>query len=187
MAEKWILVIDDDTANLTMANSMLSAEGMRVSCVKSGEAAVKFLKINKPDLILLDVHMPGMDGFETLAAIRGGQGAEENFSGHTEGFAVSEASNSPVIFLTADDDSDTETRGLQAGAMDFIKKPFVPDVLLLRVNHAIELTCLQADLAHEVEEKTKEVLAQTRKLTRLSTQVVMAPSDCSFWRSHRAE
>ncbi len=53
----------------------------------------------------------------------------------------------PVIFLTSDDDSDTETRGLEAGAMDFIKKPFIPDVLLQRINHIIELTRLQADLA----------------------------------------
>ncbi len=66
--KSWILVIDDDTSNLTMANSILSAEGMRVSCVKSGSSAVKFLNSNRPDLILLDVHMTGMDGFETMAA-----------------------------------------------------------------------------------------------------------------------
>ncbi len=149
MEEKRILVIDDDAANLTMANKILSQANMRVSCVKSGETALKFLQANKPDLILLDVHMPGMDGFATLAAIR-------------------ETDNQcPVIFLTADDDNETETRGLKAGAMDFIKKPFVPEVLLLRVNHAIDLTRLQEDL-------TREVLAQTKKLTRLSTQIVMA-------------
>ncbi len=157
MDEKWILVIDDDTANLTMANNILSDAGIRVSCVKSGRMAVKFLQFNKPDLILLDVHMPEMDGFETLAAIRGTNGIS----------GVPETAEIPVIFLTADDDNDTETRGLQAGAMDFIRKPFVPDVLLLRVNHAIELTRLQEDLE-------QEVLAQTKKLTNLSTQIVMA-------------
>ncbi len=168
MVEKRILVIDDDTANLTMANNILSAAGMRVSCVKSGEMAVRFLQTNKPDLILLDVHMPGMDGFETLSAIRGKGGSKTDRSSDPE------VSDIPVIFLTADDDSDTETRGLRAGAMDFIRKPFVPDVLLLRVNHAIDLTRLQADLAHEVEKKTQEVMAQTQKLSRLSTQAVMA-------------
>ncbi len=165
MEEKWILVIDDDAANLKMANTILSTAGMRVSCVKSGEMAVKFLQANKPDLILLDVHMPKMDGFETLAAIRETHGSKADPAG---------TSDIPVIFLTADDDNDTETRGLQAGAMDFIRKPFVPDILLLRVNHAIELTRLQADLEYKVKEKTQEVLAQTQKLTRLSTQAVMA-------------
>ena len=168
MADKWILVVDDDTANLTVANNILSEAGMRVSCVKSGAQAVKFLQSNKPDLILLDVHMPEMNGFETLAAIR---------QNRVSGSGVSEVLNNndiPVVFLTADDDSETETKGLRAGAMDFIRKPFVPDVLLLRVNHAIDLTRMQADLEREVDVKTQEVIAQSKKLTRLSTQVVMA-------------
>ena len=139
----WILVVDDNTSNLTMANRILSEEGMRVSCVKSGEAAVKFLQFNRPDLILLDVHMPEMDGFETIAAIR----------------ADSATAGIPVIFLTADDDSETEKAGLQAGAMDFLKKPFVPEVLLFRVRHTVELTRLQADLDRQVEEKTQEITA----------------------------
>ena len=168
MSDKWILVVDDDTANLTVANNILSEAGMRVSCVKSGAQAVKFLQSNKPDLILLDVHMPEMNGFETLAAIR---------QNRVSGSGVSEVLNNndiPVVFLTADDDSETETKGLRAGAMDFIRKPFVPDVLLLRVNHAIDLTRMQADLEREVDVKTQEVIAQSKKLTRLSTQVVMA-------------
>lgn len=53
----WILVVDDDTANLRMASRILSAEQMRVSCLKSGEDALAFLQANRPDLILLDVHM----------------------------------------------------------------------------------------------------------------------------------
>ncbi len=156
----WILVVDDNASNLVMANRILGDEGMRVSCVKSGEAAVKFLKFNRPDLILLDVHMPEMDGFETLSAIR------------------SDASTAdiPVIFLTADDDSETEQKGLQAGAMDFLKKPFVPEVLLLRVKHTVELTRLQADLEREVLEKTREVTAQSDKLKRISMQIVKALS-----------
>ena len=168
MSDKWILVVDDDTANLTVANNILSEAGMRVSCVKSGAQAVKFQQSNKPDLILLDVHMPEMNGFETLAAIR---------QNRVSGSGVSEVLNNndiPVVFLTADDDSETETKGLRAGAMDFIRKPFVPDVLLLRVNHAIDLTRMQADLEREVDVKTQEVIAQSKKLTRLSTQVVMA-------------
>ena len=156
----WILVVDDDAANLTMANSILGGEGMRVSCVKSGESALKFLRANKPDLILLDVHMPGMNGFETIAAIKSEQSTADI----------------PVIFLTADNDNETETEGLKAGAMDFITKPFIPEILLLRINHIVELSRLQADLAHEVEAKTKEVTDQQKKLEKLSIQIVMALS-----------
>jgi len=157
----WILVVDDDAANLRMASRILSEEKTRVSCLKSGEAAIQFLQGNRPDLILLDIHMPGMDGFETIAAVK------EN----------EETSDIPVIFLTADDDSNAETRGLEAGAMDFIKKPFVPEVLLLRVRHIIELVRLQTDLSREVKKKTQEVLEQNRKLAKIAMQIVKALSD----------
>lgn len=156
----WILVVDDDTSNLRMASRILSAEQMRVSCLKSGEDALAFLHDNRPDLILLDVHMPGMDGFETLASIR----------------SDNEMADIPVIFLTADDDSNTETRGLEAGAKDFIKKPFVPEVLLLRVRHTMDLFRLQTDLSHEVDKKTQEVLLQRERIERISMQIVTALS-----------
>ena len=156
----WILIVDDDTAILRMASRILSAEKARVSCLKSGEDALKFLRENRPDLILLDIHMPGMDGFETIAAIK-------------EQKATADI---PVIFLTADDDSSAETRGLQMGAMDFIKKPFVPEVLLLRVKHTIELVRLQTDLTLEVEEKTREVIAQHEQLNRISMQIMQTLS-----------
>lgn len=156
----WVLVVDDDVANLRMAIRILGAENMRVSCVKSGAEAVKFLQGSRPDIILLDIHMPVMDGFDTLKAIR------ENTS----------ASDIPVIFLTADDDNDMETKGLKAGAMDFIRKPFLPEVFLMRVRHTIELVRLQTDLEKEVEEKTKKISEQHEKLKRLSGQIVMALS-----------
>ncbi|MCH5256506.1 MAG: response regulator [Lachnospiraceae bacterium] len=136
----WILVVDDDAANLRMASSILSAEKMRVSCLKSGEDAITFLQENRPDLILLDIHMPGMNGFETIETIKRNE----------------KTADIPVIFLSADDDNSAETRGLEIGAKDFIKKPFVPDVLLLRVRNTIELVRLQANLEREVEIKTQD-------------------------------
>ena len=158
--ENWILVVDDDAANLRMATRILSAEKMRVSCLKSGEEALKFLQENRPDLILLDIHMPGMDGFETIEALK----------------SKDATASIPVIFLTADDESGTEAKGLTMGAMDFIKKPFVPQVLLLRVRHTIELVRLQSDLALEVAAKTREVIAQHEKLDKISMQIVQTLS-----------
>ena len=156
----WILVVDDDVLNLKMAKHILSGSNMRVSCLKSGEEAVEFLKKNSPDLLLLDVHMPGMNGFETISVIR------ENKN----------IADIPVIFLTADDDSNTEKKGLEAGAMDFIKKPFVPEVLLLRVRHTLDLVRLQTDLSCEVEKKTQELMEQHGKLRRIYIQIVKALS-----------
>ena len=154
----WVLVVDDDASNLKMAMRILSAEGMRASCVKSGEEAIEFLHANKPDLILLDIHMPGMNGFQTAAAVHGN----------------SETAGIPIVFLTADEDSETEIRALEAGAMDFIKKPFVVEVLLLRVRHTIDLIRLQNELSSEVEKQTRNVIIQSEKLQKMSMQVIAA-------------
>lgn len=152
----WILVVDDDVSNLKMANHILAGESMRVSCLKSGMEAIRFLETNRPDLVLLDIHMAGMDGFETLSALK------EN----------RKTVDIPVIFLTADEDRDVEIKGLRAGAVDFLKKPFIPDVLLLRVRNTIDLFRLQADLSLEVQKKTKEIIEQNKKLERITMQIV---------------
>ena len=138
----WVIVVDDDITNLKMAGYILSKSGLRVSAVKSGQAMLDYIKANgSPDLILLDINMPEMDGFETLKRLR-----EQEKGG----------SETPVIFLTADENQASETKGLSLGAMDFVKKPFIPEVLALRVRHTIDLNHLQQDLAHEVEKKTQE-------------------------------
>ena len=156
----WILVVDDSIINLRMASKILTAEGMRVNCVESGKDAIAFLQENKPDLILLDIHMPEMNGFETITAIKQNK----------------DTADIPVIFLTADDDSNSETQGLKAGAMDFIKKPFVPGVLLVRVRNILDLVRLQTNLAHEVAIKTEEVVVQHERLEKIVIQTVLALS-----------
>lgn len=138
----WVIVVDDDVTNLKMAGHILSKSGFRVSAVKSGQAMLDYIAMNgSPDLILLDINMPGMNGFEALTRLR------EQEAGKNE---------TPVIFLTADENEASETKGLSLGAMDFVKKPFIPEVLALRVKHIIELNHLQQDLSHEVEKKTQE-------------------------------
>lgn len=138
----WVIVVDDDTSNLKMAGHILSKANMRVTALKSGQALLDYVGENgTPDLILLDINMPGMDGFETLRRLHEGNG---------------ELSDVPVIFLTADENAESETKGLSLGAVDFIKKPFVPEVLTIRVKHIIELSHLQKSLENEVDKKTKE-------------------------------
>ena len=138
----WVIVVDDDVTNLKMAGTILSKNNMRVTALKSGQALLNFIAENEsPDLILLDINMPEMNGFDTLRALRK---------------AEAETDPTPVIFLTADEEEETETKGLSLGAVDFIKKPFVPDVLTLRVRNSIDLDHLKKDLMREVEKKSEE-------------------------------
>ena len=93
---KWIIVVDDDTANLQMAGHILSKNNMRVTALKSGKLLLDYIRDKGiPDLILLDIKMPEMDGFETLKLLR----AMEREKGLGE---------TPVIFLTADEDTISE-------------------------------------------------------------------------------
>ena len=157
----WILVVDDDVANLQIANRLLKDDNMRVSCLKSGEETIKYLQTNRPDVVLLDIHMSGMNGFETMEIMKGNRATADI----------------PVIFISADDDGKLEARGLEAGAVDFIRKPFVPEVLLIRVRHAIELVRLQRDLSREVAIKTQELMMQHKKQERMILQTIKALSD----------
>ena len=137
----WVVIVDDDITNLKMAGTILSRHNIRVTALKSGTALIEYVRTNQPDLILLDIKMPGMDGFETMEKLKS---------------MTAIADRIPVIFLTADDKQASEMRGLELGAMDFIKKPFIPSVLVLRVRHTIELVRLQRDLEAEVERKAQE-------------------------------
>ncbi len=139
--QPWVAVVDDDVANLKLAGHVLSKNNMRVTALKSGRALIDFLKENRPNLILLDVKMPDMDGFETMAEL---MAMEED---------VAEI---PVIFLTANDEVEAEKKGLALGATDFIRKPFIPEVLVMRVTQVISMIKLQRNLAQEVAKKTKE-------------------------------
>ena len=143
----WVVVVDDDVTNLKMAGRILSKHNMRVTALKSGMALIEYIKSNTPDLILLDIMMPGLDGFETLSRLQS---------------QMDESEKIPVIFLTADENQESETRGLALGAMDFINKPFVPDVLVLRVRHTIELVRLQRNLERENERIRSELAMASR-------------------------
>lgn len=142
--EERVVVVDDDTLILKNANTVLSDAGFKVTCLKSGRLLLDYVERNTIDMLLLDIKMPELDGFETLILLR--KWEKEN--------AKKEI---PVIFFTANDDCASETRGLSLGAMDFIRKPFVPEVLTLRVRNLLDLIRLQNDLHAEVERKTKEV------------------------------
>lgn len=135
-----ILIIDDDKINLSAAKKALS-EKYKITAVTSGAQALQFLQNNTCDLILLDINMPEMDGFEVMSKIRDDL----------------DRSDIPIIFLTSDNDPQTESRCLEAGAMDFISKPFVRNVMLSRISRTLELEALRQDLAGQLEARTMHI------------------------------
>lgn len=137
---KNILIIDDNKLNLATARKVLSDE-YKVIPVKKGTQALTYLKSGDCDIILLDINMPEMDGFEVLKRIR----------------EMEHCKDIPVIFLTADNDSETETRCFKEGAVDFIAKPFVPEVMRSRIGRALELEELRCSLTKRLEQKTREI------------------------------
>ena len=120
----WIVVVDDDVVSLKTARLILAENGMRVSSVRSGAQFLEFMKNNRPDLVLLDIVMPEMDGFETYRRLK-----EQEKEMHLPA--------TPVIFMTGGIDGELERKGLEMGASDFMKKPFAPDVLVHRIDHTI--------------------------------------------------
>ncbi len=136
MADYWIVVVDDEPLSLTNAKAILNEQGMRVSCLRAGSDLLKFMEKNSPDLILLDIMMPVMDGFETYRALRQYEESEKK-------------AQTPVIFLTGEKNSETERRGLKAGASDFILKPFDRDVLIKRIKNTVSNSRMIESLTEE--------------------------------------
>lgn len=155
-----ILVVDDDVMNLHIAEKILEAE-YNVDCVKSGIEALDYFKEKIPNLVLLDLHMPQMDGFEVNLRMKQSEQLKEI----------------PVVFLTADHDRETEIRGFREGALEFITKPFIADIMLQRVKRILELDRLQKNLQEEVEKQTRTAEARRKKVERLSMQIMTTLAD----------
>ena len=117
---KKILVVDDMLVSLMMTENMLS-EQYEVVCASSGEEAIDVYRQEQPDMVLSDLRMPGMSGYELQTTL-------QNEYKRTI----------PFMFMTADHDEQTEIQGFENGAMDFIKKPFMPDILLRRVGNILQ-------------------------------------------------
>ncbi len=154
-----ILVVDDDPMNLKVAQKLICQKYV-VDTAASGKEAMEILLSNgkQIDLILLDIHMPDEDGFDVIKKLK----------------ADNKLKNIPVIFLTADDDQNAETKGFKAGAMDFIRKPFIPDIMLQRIGRILELHRLQTDLAKEVKRQTKYAQERQERMERLSRETVLS-------------
>ena len=118
-----ILIVDDVVSNVLLLKILLTNEKFQVCTANSGEACIEQTNAEHPDLILLDVMMPGIDGFQTATILKKNP----------------ETQNIPVIFLTALNNPSDLVHGFQVGASDFLTKPFNKEELIVRVMHQIEL------------------------------------------------
>ena len=150
-----ILVVDDDTYNLSVAKELLE-QNNDIICVTSGKQALAVLSRRMPDLILLDIVMPEMNGFEVISKIK----ANPMFA------------DIPIIVLTADNDSDTEMKCLELGAEDYIIKPFEPGIMLSRVSRSLELESLRNNLKSVISEKTRRLENMQCEFTREIADIV---------------
>jgi two-component system, sensor histidine kinase and response regulator len=130
-----ILVVDDNAQNRALARETLEDEGYTVILAENGEEGLEAVVRERPDCVLLDVRMPGTDGFAVCARIR----------------ALPEGSDTPVVFLTALRDVDTFDRALRAGGDDFLTKPVRPTELVLRVQAALKLRRMNDELREHYE------------------------------------
>jgi PAS domain S-box-containing protein len=143
-----ILIVDDSQESLNLLFQILVAEGYEVHPADSGQLALAAVALSPPELILLDMRMPGMDGTEVCRHLN----------------SRAETRDIPVLFLSASLDFEDRLEGLQSGAVDFINKPFRSEELLARVKTHLELARLRKELERRVDERTAELHAANEQL-----------------------
>jgi signal transduction histidine kinase len=143
-----ILLVDDNPTNLKVLSGAMADSGWTILVATDGERALKQAEYALPDLILLDVMMPGMNGFETCVKLKSNPKTQEI----------------PVIFITALDEAVDKVKGLSLGAVDYITKPFQQEEVLARVGVHLKLSALSKKLSEQNERLEKEVEERTTKL-----------------------
>ena len=153
-----ILVVDDQSANVRVVKALLERHGYVVTAASNGKEALEAATGETPDLLLLDMMMPGMDGFELLAALR-----------ELPGFR-----QVPTVFLTAAQDRDLLLRAFEAGAVDYVTKPFMPEELLARVSAHLGLKLTRDRLERVAHERQELVNLVAHDLKNPLTSVLFA-------------
>ncbi|NCJ07049.1 EAL domain-containing protein [Synechococcales cyanobacterium C] len=157
-----ILIVDDFIDNLRVLSQALDEQGFDVRCAKGGAMALNSLQTTKPDLILLDIKMPEMNGYEVCQRIQ----------------ADTQTQSIPVVFMSALDDALDKVKAFEVGGVDYITKPFQIDEVLVRIRHQLslqtahqEIQHLNATLEHQVEQRTAllqmEMVERTQAEQRL--------------------
>lgn len=157
-AKNTILIVDDNPTNLGVIFNVLDEAGLEVSVAQDGESALQKIEYVTPDLILLDIMMPGIDGFETCSRLK----------------TKPSTSEIPIIFMTALGNTDQKVKGLSLGAVDYITKPFQKEEVLARIKVHLDLRNLTKALANKnqlLQEKIEEKTALEKTLQELNQEL----------------
>ncbi|GGA12960.1 adenylate/guanylate cyclase domain-containing protein [Okeania sp. KiyG1] len=158
ISSNYILIVDDLPMNLRLLSTLLKRHGYQVRTELSGKTAIEIIRANPPNLILLDVMMPEMDGYEVCQQIK----------------ALDEFCDIPVIFISALDDSLDKVKAFELGAVDYITKPFQIREVLARVKNQLMISSLQAQLNEKNQELTEQNLqlqAEIAEKERAETEI----------------
>ncbi len=154
----YILAVDDTSASLRLLTDILNGEGYSVRSAINGELALKAALAQPPQLILLDVNMPGMDGFEVCRRLK----------------QETKLHDIPVIFVSALSDTQDKLKGFDIGGVDYVTKPFQREELLARVRTHLELYSLQNHLEEMVEARTRSLQESENRLQKNLLETVSA-------------
>ncbi|MEC4811981.1 MAG: response regulator [Scytonema sp. PMC 1069.18] len=153
-----ILLVDDNPNNLKVLSEAIQGYGWKALMATDGESAIEQTEYAHPDLILLDVMMPGMDGFETCRKLK----------------ANPITQNIPIIFMTALSDSTDKVKGLEIGAVDYITKPFQQEEVIARIKLHLKLSYLTRSLEQRVQERTAELTKSLQQLQQTQLQLIQS-------------
>lgn len=155
--EPLILIVDDIPDNLRVLSTALAGHGFQTRCAKSGEIALMAVKTTCPDLILLDIKMPDMDGYEVCEHLK----------------ALDTTRNIPIIFLSALDDVIDKIKAFSLGAVDYITKPFQVEEVLIRVKYQLALKTAQDEIRRLNEELEQRVQQRTIQLAKINEDLAL--------------
>jgi len=153
-----ILLVDDNPNNLKVLSEAIQGCGWKALMATDGESAIEQIEYAHPDLILLDIMMPGLDGFETCRRLK----------------ANAVTQNIPIIFMTALSDATDKVKGLEIGAVDYITKPFQQEEVIARLKLHLKISHLTQTLEQRVQERTAQLTQSLQQLQQTQLQLIQS-------------
>jgi len=162
MNKPIILIVDDEPININMIAELLR-ETYHIKIANNGTKAIDIVKKQKPDLILLDIHLPDMDGYEVAERLQGNPATKEI----------------PIVFITSRQDSDSVVQGFRVGAVDYIFKPFNQEELLVRVQNHIKIHSMQKELNRALVRRERNLKIMDKYVAFIKTDTVGVITEAS--------